>query len=278
VTAGLMLGVLAVVGTAANGWGSARTLILAATAVVLLALFVARQATAAAPLLPLRIFAVPAVRGANAAQLLVIASAFGFQVMITLYMQRVLGYSAEASGLGLLPTAAVIGAVSLGLSARLSGRFGARAVLLAGTALILAAFGLLLTRIGVHGSYPVHLLPALVILGGGAGLTLPALAILGMSAATEADAGTASGLFNTTQQIGAALGVALLSSLAAARAGQLLSSGHGAAVALTDGYRLAFTAGAGLCAAALVVAAVLLRTPRRQAAPSAEPTASLIRG
>jgi MFS family permease len=237
---------------------------------------VARQATAAQPLLPLRIFAVPEVRGANLAQLLVIAAAFGFQVMITLYMQRVLGYSAEASGLGLLPTAAVIGAVSLGLSARLSARFGARAVLLTGTALILAAFGLL-TRIPVHGSYPGHLLPALALLGAGAGLTLPALASLGMSAATEADAGIASGLFNTSQQIGAALGVALLSALAAGRAGELASSGHSTAVALTDGYRLAFTAGAGLCAAALLLAAALLRGPRARPGPTVDGSAAPVR-
>ena len=122
VTAGLMLGVYAIVGTSQYGWGSARTLGEAAAAVALLAAFVTRQATARTPLLPLRVFSVRELAGANLAQLLVIAAAFGFQVMITLYLQRVLGYGAAASGLGLLPTAAVIGTVALGLSARIAAR------------------------------------------------------------------------------------------------------------------------------------------------------------
>jgi EmrB/QacA subfamily drug resistance transporter len=125
-TAGLMLGVYAIGGTAQYAWGSSRTLLTAAVALALLTAFVARQATASSPLLPLRIFSVRSVSGANLAQLLVIAAAFGFQVVVTLYMQRVLGYSAAISGLGLLPTAAVIGTVSLGFSARIAARFGPR--------------------------------------------------------------------------------------------------------------------------------------------------------
>jgi EmrB/QacA subfamily drug resistance transporter len=261
VTAGLMLAVFAIVGTTAHGWGSVETLGLAGLAVVLLALFVVRQARAAAPLLPLRVLAVRDVSGANTAQLLVIAAAFGFQVLITLYMQRVLGYSAEASGLGLIPTALVIGTVSLGLSARLSSRFGARAILLTGLALITVAL-VLLTRIPVHGSYAVHLLPAMLLFGAGGGLTLPALATLGMSAATEADAGITSGLFNTSQQVGAAVGVALLSTLAASRTSRLLALHQGAAAALTGGYRIAFITGAIMSAAAFLLAAIVLRSPR----------------
>src|SRR5262249_13547331 len=134
VTAGMMLFVYAIVETARYGWGSARTLLMLAAAVVVLAVFVVRQASARTPLLPLRIFAVRNVTGANLAQLLVIAAAFGFQLIITLYMQRILGYGAAASGLGLLPTAAVIGTVSLGLYARVAARFGPRAMLLAGPA------------------------------------------------------------------------------------------------------------------------------------------------
>ena len=270
-TAGLMLAVFAIVGTTAHGWGSPRTVVVGGLAVVLLALFVVRQARAAAPLLPLRILAVRDVSGANAAQLLLIAAAFGFQVLITLYMQRVLGYSAEASGLGLIPTAAVIGTVSLGLSARLSGRFGARATSLTGLALITTAL-VLLTRIPVHGSYSMHLLPALLLFGAGGGLTLPALATLGMSAATEADAGITSGLFNTSQQVGAAVGVALLSTLAASRTSRLLAVHQDAAAALTGGYRIAFVAGAIMSGAALLLAAAVLRSPRlRGAGPGRAP-------
>ncbi len=116
VTAGLMAGIYALVGTAQDGWGSARTLGFAAVAAVLLAAFLARQATAARPLLRLTILRSRAVSGANLAQALVIAAAFGFQVLIALYFQRVLGYTPAQGGLGLLPTALVIGAVSLGLA------------------------------------------------------------------------------------------------------------------------------------------------------------------
>ena len=262
VTAGLMAGVYAIVGSSGYGWGSARTLGAAAAAVALLAAFVTRQATARTPLLPLRLFSVRELAGANLAQFLVIAAAFGFQVTITLYMQRVLGYSAAASGLGLLPTAAVIGTVALGVSARLAARIGQRAMLLAGLGLIAAGLALL-TRVPVHASYPVQLLPPLLIFGAGGGLSLPALASLGMSAATPNDAGLASGLFNTTQQIGAALGVAVLSTLAAV---QTRGTHQAGAAALAAGYRLAFAAGAGLAGTAIVVAAAVLWTSRRRAA------------
>ena len=264
VTAGLMLGVYAIVGTSQYGWGSARTLGEAAVAVALLAAFVTRQATARTPLLPLRVFSVRELAGANLAQLLVIAAAFGFQVMITLYLQRVLGYGAAASGLGLLPTAAVIGTVALGLSARIAARFGPRAMLLAGLGLITAGLALL-TLIPVQASYPTQILPPLLIFGAGGGLCLPALASLGMSGATPADAGLASGLFNTTQQIGAALGVAVLSTLAAAQTRRPHAAGA-AAAALAAGYHLAFVTAAGLGGAAIVVAAVVLWPSRRRAA------------
>jgi MFS family permease len=253
-----MVGVYALVGTSRYGWASARTLGEAAVAVTLLAAFVTRQATARTPLLPLRIFSARELAGANLAQLLVIAAAFGFQVMITLYMQRILGYGAAASGLGLLPTAAVIGTVALGLSARVAARFGQRAMLLAGLGLITASLALL-TQVPVHASYPVQLLPPLLIFGAGGGLCLPALASLGMAGATPSDAGLASGLFSTTQQIGAALGVAVLSTLAAAQT----RSVHTASVA---GYQLAFAVGAGLAGAAIVVAGTVLWTSRRRPA------------
>ncbi len=258
VTAGLMLAVYTIVGTARYGWGSAHTVLAAAGAGLLLAAFVTRQATARTPLLPLRIFSVRSVSGANLAQLLVIAAAFGFQVIITLYMQRVLGYGAAASGLGLLPTAVAIGTVSFGLSARIAARFRQRAMLLAGLVLIAAALALL-TRLPVHASYPAHLLPALLIFGIGGGLTLPVLASLGMSGATDSDAGLASGLFNTTQQVGAALGVAMLSTLAAAQARSLHATSTSSAAALAAGYHLALATGTVLTVAAIIVAAAVLR-------------------
>jgi EmrB/QacA subfamily drug resistance transporter len=258
VTAGLMLGVYAIGGTTQYGWTSARTLLSAALAVGLLAAFVTRQMTARVPLLPLRIFSIRNLTCANLAQLLVIAAAFGFQVIVTLYMQRVLGYSAAKSGVGLLPTAAVIGTVALGFSARIAARIGHRAMLLAGLLLIAVSLTLLV-RVPVHASYLAHLLGPLVLFGTGGGLTLPALASLGMSGTAESDAGLASGLFNTTQQIGAALGVAVLSTVSAARTASLTAAGLDSRASLTSGYRLAFVIGAGLAVMAGFVAAILLR-------------------
>jgi MFS family permease len=269
-----MLGVYAIVGTARYGWGSAHTVLVAGVAVALMVVFVARQATVRTPLLPLRIFAVRNVTGANLSQLLVIATAFGFQVVITLYMQRVLGYGAAASGLGLLPTAVVIGAVSLGLSARIASRFGQRVMLLAGLVLIATALALL-TQVPVHASYLAYLLPPLLIFGVGGGLTLPALASLSMSGATPADAGLASGLFNTTQQIGAALGVAVLSALAAAQARNLHATGIGNTAALAAGYHLAFAIGTGLAVAAIIVTAAVFW--RRTGAAPCRPRPATIR-
>jgi EmrB/QacA subfamily drug resistance transporter len=264
VTAGLMLGVYAIVETARYGWGSGRTLGAAAAAVTLLAAFVVRQHLARAPLLPLRLLRSRDVWGANAVQALTVAAAFGFQVLIPQYMQRVLGYGAAEAGAGMLPAAVVIGALSVGLSARLIARLGPRTLLIAGLAPIAAGFALL-TRLPAAGSgvYPAGLLPTM-LLTGGFGLAFPAMITLAMSGASDADTGVASGLVNTTQQVGAALGVAVLSTLAASRTGDLLASGRPAAVALTGGYHLAFGVGAGLAAAALVLAAVVLRPAGRQ--------------
>jgi MFS family permease len=171
----------------------------------------------------------------------------------------VLGYSATRTGLAMLPAAAVIGAVSLGFSARLNARFGERAVLLTGLVLLVGVLGLL-ARIPVRAHYATDLLPVM-LLAAGFGLALPALTTLGMSGAKSDDAGLASGLFTTTQQIGMAIGVAVLTTLAAARTGRLLAHGGTPAAALTGGYHLAYAVGAGLLVTALVVAAVMLRAP-----------------
>ena len=257
VTAGLMTAVYAIIEASSYGWGSVRTLGTGAAAVVLLAAFFARQHLARTPLLPLRIFRSRNVSGANVVQALTVAAAFGFQVLIPQYMQRALGYGAAEAGLGMLPAAVVIGALSAGLSARLIARFGLRLMLVAGLAPIVIGFALL-TRLPVAGSYPLHLLPTMLLLGG-FGLAFPAMITLAMSGVPDSDAGVASGLVNTTQQVGAALGVAVLSTLAAARTGHLLAAGRPAADALTGGYHVAFGTGAGLAAAALVLAAVVLR-------------------
>ncbi len=273
VTAGLMTGSYAIVGVAQRGWTAPGTLGYGGLALVLLALFVVRQATARVPLMPLRIFRSRAVAGANAVQLLMVAALFSFQVIVGLYLQRVLGYGAAETGIAMLPAAVAIGAVSLGVSARLNARFGERRVLLAGLALLVLML-VLLARIPEHANYVTDLLPVL-LLASGFGLALPALTTLGMSGARADDAGLASGLFSTTQQVGGALGVAVLATLAASRTEALVAAGEGGGAALTGGYRLAFAVGAGLLVAAFVLAALMLR--RRPAAggtpPADTPTA-----
>ncbi|MGW1927259.1 MFS transporter, partial [Streptomyces massasporeus] len=230
-----------------------------ALALALLTGFLIRQAKTANPLMPLRILRSRSVSGANAVQMLMVAALFSFQILVALYLQKVLGYGAAETGLAMLPAAAVIGAVSLGVSARLIARFGERNVLLTGLALLVGVLGLL-ARVPVHASYVTDLLPVM-LLAAGFGLALPALTSLAMSGAEEKDAGLASGLFNTTQQIGMALGIAVLSTLAATRTESLTAAGRPAAEALTGGYHLAFAVGAGLLLAALAIAFTVLRRP-----------------
>ncbi|WBB62839.1 MFS transporter [Streptomyces sp. WMMC500] len=260
VTSGLMLGVYTIVETESHGWASGRTLGSAALAAALLAGFLLRQARAAAPLLPLRVFRSRTVSGANAVQLLVISGMFAFQIVVALYLQQVLGYGAAETGLAMLPAAVTIGVTSLLLSARLVARFGERSVLLAGLLLLALALALLLRipRDPAEVSYVTHLLPTMLLISGG-GLVLPAMTALGMSGAHEDDAGVVSGLFNTVQQIGGALGVAVLTTLAAARTESLTAGGDGRDAALTGGFRLAFGVGAALIAAAAVLALAVLR-------------------
>jgi EmrB/QacA subfamily drug resistance transporter len=268
VTAGLMLGIYTVVKVEEHGWTSTPVLGFGVLAVVLLVAFVARQATAKTPLMPLRIFRSRSVSGANVVQILMVAALFSFQILVALYLQKVLGYGAAKTGLAMLPAAAVIGAVSLGVSARLNARFGERNVLLAGLVLLVGVLGLL-ARVPVHANYLTDLLPVM-LLAAGFGLALPALTALGMSGARHDDAGLASGLFNTTQQIGMAMGIAVLSTLAASRTGGLLADHESQAAALTGGYHLAFTVGAGLLVAAFVVAFTVLRQPTQRPIAPAE--------
>ncbi|WP_405979767.1 MFS transporter [Streptomyces sp. NBC_00158] len=260
VTAGLMTGIYAVVRVEEYGWTSAHTLGLGALSLALLAGFALRQAKARTPLMPLRILRSRTVAGANLVQVLMVAALFSFQVLVALYLQQVQGYGAAETGLAMLPAALAIGGISLGGAAKLIARFGERRVLLTGLVLLVAGLALL-TRLPVRADYVTDLLPVM-LLASGFGLALPALTTLGMSGADERDAGLASGLFNTTQQIGMALGVAVLSTLAASRTEALTAAGTARPEALTSGYHLAFAVGAGLLLAATAVAAALLRTPR----------------
>jgi EmrB/QacA subfamily drug resistance transporter len=258
IVSALMLAVYTIVEVPGHGWGSARTLVLGGVALALLAAFVTREATAAHPLVPLRIFRSRNVTAANLIQMLMIAGLLGMFFLGALYLQRVLGYGALEVGLAFLPVAVAIGTLSVGVSARLITRFGGRATLLPG--LVLIATGLaLFQRAPVGADYVTDLLPVMLLLGIGAGLAFPALVTLAMSGATPSDSGLASGLVNTTQQIGGALGLAVLATLSTTRTEHLLAGGDTTPAALTGGYHLAFAIGAGLVVAGIVLGLALLR-------------------
>ena len=271
ITGSLVLGVYTVVEPAARyGWTSPVTLSFLAGSLVLLGLFVAREATAANPLVPLRIFANRAVSGANVIQALTVAGMFGMFFLGVLYQQQVLHYDALATGLSYLPTTVVMGAMSVRYSEKLVTRFGPNRVLVAG--LVLVAAGLLwFARVPMDGSYLIDILPSGLLIGLGVGGCFPALMALAMSGATAQDAGLASGLVATTAQVGAAIGLAVLATLSATRTQQLHDAGASAPDALLAGFHLGFWVAAGLVAVAVVVAVTVMRPRGTEPAPEADP-------
>ncbi|MEV0422690.1 MFS transporter [Streptosporangium canum] len=245
VTAGLSLGVFTISQTSEGHRGAGELIAYGVVAVVLLAAFVVRQAKAARPLLALRIFRNRETTGANIVVVLVFAAGFGFQFLNALYLQRVLGYDSMQTGLAFLPAPLVIGTVSLFFSARLTARFGTRRVLLTGL-LALGLGLLLLSRAPVDGAYWIDIAPTLFIQGLGMGLAVPAVIMRAMSSVSPADAGLASGLNNTAQQAGAAVGLAVLATVATGRSNTLAAQGVQTVTALRDGYSLAFLVAAVL--------------------------------
>jgi MFS family permease len=210
----------------------------------------------------LRIFRSRNVAGANFVQVLSVAGMFGMFFLGALYLQRILGYDALQTGLAFLPVTILMGTLSVRYTDRLVMRFGARKLVLAGLALFMAGLALF-TRAPIDGEYALDILPVMVLLGIGAGLCFPALMTLAMSGATPSDAGLASGLINTTAQVGGALGLAVLATLSASRSGALIGAGEPTAAALTSGYHLAFGIGAGLVLVAIAVAMTVLEPERR---------------
>jgi EmrB/QacA subfamily drug resistance transporter len=263
VTAGLMVLVYAIVNARTAGWISGPTLALGGLAVALLTAFVGLELRLRHPLIRLGIFRMRSLTSANVVMLLVAAGMFAMFFFASIYVQEVLGYTPLKAGLAFLPVTAGIIA-GAGLSQQLISRVGVRAVGVAGMA-IGAAGLLILSRIPVAGTYLGDLLPGLMIMSIGMGLTFVPITLIATTNVEAADAGLASGLLNTAQQLGGALGLAVLSTLAAnATSSQLLSSGTApsgaaAASALVAGYRVAFLAGAGLMAAGSVLLAALIR-------------------
>ena len=261
----LMLGVYTIVVPAArHGWGAGETLGLGATSLALLGGFLVREATAARPLIPLRVFRSRDLAGANLIQALLVAGMFGMFFLGALYLQRVLHYDALTIGLAFLPTTLVMGTMSLRYSEPLVMRFGPRRVLIAGMSL--GALGLgWFAQVPVHDAYVVHVLPALVVLGLGIGGSFPALMALAMTGAGPQDAGLASGLVNTTAQVGGALGLAVLATVASTHSNGLIDHGTSTASALTAGYHLAFWIGAGLVVVAIATAVFVLESATARA-------------
>ncbi len=275
ITAALMVGVFTIVKPAAElGWTANRTIALSLLTLTLLACFIVREATAANPLVPLRIFKSRNLTGANLIQALSSSGMFGIFFLGSLYLQRVLGYDALEIGLAFLPTTIVMGLLSVRYSEKLVMRFGARRPLIAGLVLIVAGLALF-TQAPVGGNYVVHVLPVLLLLGLGGGICFPALMGLSMADVKPEDAGLASGLIGTTAEVGAALGLAVLATLSATRTETLTAAGKPVLDALTGGYHLSFAIAGLIVAAAVVIACTLMR-PARDTAPVASEEEELV--
>ncbi len=272
VTAGIAVLVYALVEANDAGWLSAQTLGLFAASAALLGSFVVVERRSKAPLMPFSIFKIRAVTGSNVAGLALGGAVFGMIFIVTLYMQQVLDYSPLQAGVAWLAMSLTALASSIGGQALVT-KIGTRIPMAAG--LGIAAVGMvLLGQISAGGSYVGDLLPGLLIVGVGLGMAFVAMSIGALEGVKDEDSGLASGLINTTQQVGGALGVAVLSTLAISRTEDLLSSGSEQASALTEGFQIALLAGAGFAAAGAIAALVLIRGARgleRVSESTAEP-------
>jgi EmrB/QacA subfamily drug resistance transporter len=257
VTAGLLVLVYGIVKAQQFGWTSGRTLGLFALAVALLGAFVVTELRSKAPLVRLGIFRVRSLTSANVAMLFVMSGLFGMFYFASIYVQEILAYKPLKAGLAFLPFTfgIVIGA---GAAQALISRIGIRVVTAAG--LTIATAGLaLFTQISVHGTYWSEIFPGVSVMSIGMGLTFVPLTLLATTNVSNEDAGLASGIFNTSQQIGGALGLAVLSTLAASRTSSLSTNGIGHAEALTRGFHVAFAVGAAFLAAGLGVLLIGIR-------------------
>ena len=269
-TCGLMLFVYTILGVAEEGWGSSQTLLLGAISIGLLIAFVARQARVANPLMPLRLFRSRQVSGANLVQALMVVGMFAMFFLGALYMQRILGYDALQVGLAYLPLTIVMGTMSFRFTGQLNLKYGPEATLV--PAMIFIVAGLLwLARTPIDANYVLDLLPSMILIGLGAGLGFPSLMTLAMSGVSESDSGLASGLVNTSVQVGGAIGLAVLATFATERTEGLLADGEPAAEALNSGYHLAYLIGAGLVLVAIAIAFTTLRARIPELAPEPVP-------
>ena len=265
VTTALIIAVYAIVNGNQNGWTSATTLGLLGASVAALVLFLGIESRVRSPLVPLGLFKHRNISVSNIVGVLWAAAMFAWFFLSALYLQLVLGYSPLKVGLSFLPANLIMGAFSIGISAKLVMRFGFRKPL--ATGLLLAAAGLLLfVRAPVDGNFLVDVLPSMILLGFGAGIAFNPVLLAAMSDVEPSESGLASGLVNTSFMMGGALGLAVLASIAASRSSSLRLDGAGELSALTGGYHLAFLVGAAFAAAAALIGGTLLREAEPMAA------------
>jgi EmrB/QacA subfamily drug resistance transporter len=257
VTASLMLAVYAIVNGNQEGWTSAQTLGMLIGAAALLVLFVVIESRATSPLMPLSLFRIGNVASANVTGILLAAAMFAWFFLSALYLQQVLGYSPLEVGLAFLPGTLIWGAASLLLSDKLVMRFGIKPPLIGGLLLYVVVL-LFFARAPVDGNYFMDVLPGMLLLGIGGGITFNPILLAAMSSVKPEDSGLASGVVNTSFMMGGALGLAILASAAASRTDSLTASGDSHLVALNGGYHLAFMIGAAFGVVAIIVAAAFI--------------------
>jgi EmrB/QacA subfamily drug resistance transporter len=258
VTAGLSLLAYALLDANNAGWGSTKIVGLLALSAALIGAFVAIELRSRAPLVPFRIFRLRTLTGANVVGILLGASLFSMFFFISLYMQQVLGYSPIHAGLSYLPLAVTI-IVAAGLGGQLVTRFGFKTILAAGMAFV--ALGLVwFSRVSVGGGFIGDILGPSLLAAVGLGFGFVTSTIAAVSGVEEREQGLASGLINTSQQIGGALGLAVLSTIATSRTDHVLASGASMPGALTDGFQSAFLGGAAIAALGFVATLILIRS------------------
>jgi EmrB/QacA subfamily drug resistance transporter len=273
VTAGLSLLVYGLVSTVSHGWGSSQTLLVLGLSALLLVVFVLNELRSSAPILPFRIFRSRTLTGANVVGLLIGAALFAMFFFLSRYMQQVLGYSALKAGLAYLPLALAIIA-SAGAASALVTRLGFKPVLIAGMGMCAIAL-VWFSQLPVDGTYVADLLGPMVIAAVGLGFAFVPVTIAAVSNISADDSGLASGLINTSQQVGGALGLAVLGTIASSRTEDLIRAAPGdpSAVpnALTEGFQLAFLAGAGFAVAGIIATLILVRGEDSRAIVGANP-------
>jgi EmrB/QacA subfamily drug resistance transporter len=269
VTGGLVALVFAITQAHDYGWLSGTTIGIFAGAAVLLGGFLAWEARAREPLMPFSIFRLRTLTGANVAGLILGTAVFAMFLMLTLYMQQVLGYSAMKTGIAYLAVAATA-IVWSAVAAQLVNRVGVKPVLAAGMASLTAGL-VYFTQVSVGGSYVGDLLPGFLLIAVGLGFSFVPISIAALAGVQPSEAGLASGLINTTQQIGGALGVAILSTIATSTTSDAVTSGTSLPFALTDGFQAAFIGATAIAVVGIVAALVLIRGDDLAPEPAIEP-------